>query len=162
MANRNTRGRNANRALVFPTARTRSPSAEIFPDLPDSLTFSDDKENAPVIMSPIKKRNLDRSQAPIINKQSDLDVWNLSDAAIISAYLFSRQFKITEFAQQMQLVQHGVQKLTIISIFPFSAKLGLMTHHSALLMSLHANHALVNTVSYSGLDQGLVKVQAIL
>ena len=96
MANRNPRGRTANRAPVFPTARTRSPSAETFPDLADSPTFSDDNENVPVIMSPIKKRNLNRSQAPIINKQSDLEVWNFSDTAIIGVYLFPCQFKITE------------------------------------------------------------------
>jgi len=67
-------------------------SPEHFPGLAavnaaSSSVFGDDNvENPPVLISPIKQQT--RNAAPGINKQSDIDVWGLSDAKILGKSSF--------------------------------------------------------------------------
>jgi len=76
------RTRAPNRTAV---TRDHSMSPENFPGLaavdaaPISVYSADD--NPPVLVSPIKRRS--RNAAPGINKQSDIDIWGLSDAEIL-------------------------------------------------------------------------------
>ena len=85
------RTRGPNRTLAV-TTRDHSISPENFPGLAavnaaSSSVFGDDNvENPPVLISPIKRRT--RNAALGINKQSDIDVWGLSDAEILGKSSF--------------------------------------------------------------------------
>jgi len=57
-----------------------------WPSSPSSVFGDDNVENPPVLISPIKRRT--RNAAPGINKQSDIDVWGLSDAEILGKSSF--------------------------------------------------------------------------
>lgn len=63
----------------FPAPRSPSP-AETFEEPSPSSSDLDASEAPPVILSPIKRRN---PRGPSINKLSDKDIWNYSDAEII-------------------------------------------------------------------------------
>ena len=81
------RGRGPNRNLPFAPSHHTSPSPEIFNFPSDDDTNSLDKDISapPVLVSLIKRRQ--RAAAPGINKQSDLEVWGLSDEDIIGESL---------------------------------------------------------------------------
>lgn len=85
MATRAVRGRSKNR---FPITQ---PSAEIFPEPSDHSSDNDNDDTpAPVIISPIKTKK--HPGAPSISRQSDIEVWELNDNAIISTYLACLMF----------------------------------------------------------------------
>ncbi|KIJ98241.1 hypothetical protein K443DRAFT_9293 [Laccaria amethystina LaAM-08-1] len=60
-----------------------SPETFAFPSDDDANSSDEDTSAPPVLVSPIKRRQ--RATAPGINKQSDLEVWELSDEDIIAA-----------------------------------------------------------------------------
>lgn len=85
------RGRSSNRAAAQPQPPpVQEQSSETFPATPDTtdeeapVNIPRDRSRSPVpvLISPIKRRA--RLAAPAINKQTDLDVWGMSDSEILS------------------------------------------------------------------------------